>query len=157
MKSRKTLIRIHAFAGFFAMLTIATFWVSTLISELFLPLTTVIWVKQSIVWGLFVLVPLLMITGGSGFSLGKNGSHQLLTQKKRRMPFIILNGLFVLIPSAIYLSWKAQAGLFDAWFYSVQVLELIAGGTNLLLMGLNARDGMNLRKPIKRDYSGSAK
>ena len=139
------------------MLTIATFWVSTLISELFLPLTTVIWVKQSIVWGLFVLVPLLMITGGSGFSLGKNGSHQLLTQKKRRMPFIILNGLFVLIPSAIYLSWKAQAGLFDAWFYSVQVLELIAGGTNLLLMGLNARDGMNLRKPIKRDYSGSAK
>lgn len=151
MKSRTTLVRIHALAGFFAMLTIATFWVSTLISELFLSVPTVIWVKKSIVWGFFLLIPLLIITGGSGFSLGKNATHQLLVQKKRRMPFIVLNGLLVLVPSAIYLSWKAQAGLFDAWFYSVQVLELIAGGTNLLLMGLNARDGMNLRKPIKHN------
>lgn len=157
MKPRTTLVRIHALAGFFAMLTIATFWVSTLISELFLSVPTVIWVKQSIVWGLLLLIPLLMITGGSGFSLGRNVIHQLLAQKKRRMPFIVLNGLLVLIPSAIYLSWKAQAGLFDAWFYSVQVLELIAGGTNLLLMGLNARDGMNLHKPIKHNHNRDAK
>ncbi|MDR9469408.1 MAG: hypothetical protein RI559_14265, partial [Marinospirillum sp.] len=91
----------------------------------------------------------LMITGGSGFALGKNSTHPLLAQKQRRMPFITLNGLLVLVPAAIYLSWKAQAGMFDTGFYSVQVLELIAGATNLLLLGLNARDGMNRHQGIK--------
>ncbi|WP_200172288.1 hypothetical protein [Ectothiorhodospira shaposhnikovii] len=153
MKPQLILVRIHALAGLLAMLIIATFWVSTLISELFLSFPAVIWVKQSIVWGLFILIPLLMITGGSGFALSKKEHHPLLAQKQRRMPFITLNGLLVLIPAAIYLSWKAQAEIFDVWFYTVQVLELIAGGANFLLLGLNARDGTILSKPIKPDHN----
>ena len=138
--------RIHSLAGLLAMLIIASFWLSTLIAEFFLSTQAIAWVKQSIVLGLFVLIPLLMVTGGSGFALGKNRTHPLIKQKRRRMPFIVLNGVLILVPAAFYLSWKAQAGVFDGWFYSIQVLELLAGAANLLLMGLNARDGMRLRK-----------
>ena len=146
MSARRVKVQFHALAGMLAMLTIATFWLSTLISELFLLPAAVVWVKQHIVLGLFVLIPLLMATGGSGFAMGRKSTHPLILQKRRRMPFIALNGLLVLVPSALYLSWKAQAGLFDGGFYAVQAVELIAGAANLLLMGLNARDGLRLRK-----------
>ena len=52
-----------------------------------------------------------------------------------------MNGLLVLVPAAIYLSAKANEGSFDTSFYVVQVVELVAGATNLTLMGLNIRDG----------------
>ncbi len=38
----------------------------------------------------------------------------------------------------------ALAGSFDTTFYAVQALELLAGATNLTLMGLNVRDGLRM-------------
>lgn len=141
--------RIHALVGLLAMLIIASFWLSTVIAELFLSHTAVMWVKQHILLALIALIPLLMITGASGFALGKHSKNPLILAKRRRMPFIALNGLIILVPAAIYLNWKAQAGMFDAGFYTVQVLELVAGATNLLLMAMNARDGLKSRKRAK--------
>lgn len=140
--------RIHALAGLLAMLIIASFWISTLIAEVFLSDAAVAWVKQYILLALTALVPLLMITGASGFTLGKHSKNPLIIAKRRRMPFIALNGLIILVPAAIYLNWKAQAGMFDTGFYTVQVLELLAGATNLLLMAMNARDGLRLRQKL---------
>ena len=60
------------------------------------------------------------------------------------MPFIATNGLLVLVPCAIVLNRWAAAGSFDTTFYVVQAIELMAGATNLTLMGLNARDGMRM-------------
>jgi len=60
------------------------------------------------------------------------------------MPFIAANGLLVLVPCAIFLNRLASAGTFDATFYFVQALELLAGATNLTLMGMNLRDGLRL-------------
>jgi hypothetical protein len=39
---------------------------------------------------------------------------------------------------------SAAAGTFNTTFYIVQALELLAGATNLVLMGLNIRDGFKL-------------
>lgn len=139
--------RIHSLAGQMAILTISIFWLSTLFSELFLSFDSVRWVKQSIVIGLIVLIPLLAATGASGFMIAKGSSHPLILRKKRRMPIIAVTGLLILVPAAIYLSWKAQSGEFDAAFYTVQVIEILAGVLNLFLMTSNARDGMKLRKP----------
>ena len=126
------------------MLIIACFWTSTLISELFLDHAAVAVVKHAIVCGLFLLVPFLAATGGSGFVLSKTRNGPLLDQKKKRMPVIAANGLLVMIPAAIFLNSKAAAGEFDAMFYSVQVVELIVGVVQLTLMGLNFRDGLML-------------
>ena len=63
---------------------------------------------------------------------------------------IAANGVVVLIPAALYLASKAQAGQFDTSFYIVQVIELIAGAVNITLLGLNMRDGLRLSGKLRR-------
>lgn len=93
---------------------------------------------------LLVLVPAIAATGGTGFVLSRGWQGPLVARKKRRMPIIAGNGLLVLVPAALILDRWAAAGAFDTSFYLVQVVELLAGGTNLTLMGLNIRDGLRL-------------
>jgi hypothetical protein len=127
------------------MLTIATFWASTLVSELILSQEAIVAVKHSIVaYGLVVLVLAMAVTGGSGFALAKTRKGRLLEQKKKRMPIIALNGILVMIPAAIFLNFKAATGEFDGLFYAVQVVELAVGVVQLTLMGMNFRDGLKL-------------
>lgn len=136
---------IHAIAGTTAMLTIATFWISTLISELFLDHTAVVAVKHAIVvYGLAVLICAMALTGGSGFALGKTCKGRLVEQKKNRMRIIGINGLLVMVPSALFLYSKSAVAEFDTLFYVVQVVELCAGLAQLSLMRLNFRDGLKL-------------
>ncbi|WP_109312770.1 hypothetical protein [Ruegeria sp. AU67] len=139
---------IHPVAGIIGFLTIFVFWTSTLYSELFATHATVAVVKSMIVSGLCILVPAMVIVGASGMSLGRRRKDALALAKKKRMPIIAMNGLLILIPAAIFLNAKASAGSFDISFYAVQVVELLAGATNLTLMGLSIRDGraMTARK-----------
>ena len=59
-------------------------------------------------------------------------------------------GLLVLVPCALVLNRWAAAGAFDAMFYAVQALELVAGAVNLTLMGLNIRDGLRISGRLRR-------
>jgi len=136
---------VHLIAGILAVSTIATFFLSTVLVELLGSADSVAAVKRLIVIpGLFILVPAIAATGGSGFALSKTRRGRLIDAKKKRMRFIAANGVLVLIPCAIVLNAWASAGSFDTRFYLVQALELVAGATNLVLMGLNMRDGLNL-------------
>ncbi len=144
---------VHAIAGTTAMLIIASFWTSTLVSELFLDYSAVVAVKQGIVYGLFLLVPFMAATGGSGFALGKARKGAVLDQKKKRMAIIGANGLLMMIPAAIFLNNKAAAGEFDAAFYAVQFVELIVGVVQLTLMGMNFRDGLKLAGKLRSQAS----
>ena len=143
--------RIHAIAGVIGFLTILTFWLSTLVSEIFGSLADIATVKNAILWGMIVLIPCLVITGATGASLGKRRKDPRVSVKKKRMPPIAGNGLVVLVPSAVYLAYLANSGSFNTAFYAVQALELVVGAVNLTLMGLNIRDGFALRKPLARD------
>ena len=137
---------IHPLAGLIAIVTIATFWLSTVISELFASEAVVTAVKTAIPWGFILLIPALAATGGSGFFLSKGQREGTVGTKLKRMPFIAANGVVVLIPAALFLAFKAKAGEFDVIFYTVQVVELIAGAVNITLLGLNMRDGMALTR-----------
>lgn len=128
-----------------ALLFIAIFWTSTIIAELFLSTTAVTQIKQGITYALLGFVPVMIATGASGFAMGGKSVHSLIVAKRRRMPFVGGIGLLILVPAAIFLSLRAQAGLFDGIFYSIQALELVAGAVNLVLIGLNFRDGLRLR------------
>jgi len=135
----------HLVAGVIATLCIATFFLSTVLVELFGSHAGVAWLKSVVVVpGLFILVPAIAITGGSGLFLSKSRRGRLLDAKKKRMPFIAANGLLVLVPCAIVLSRWSAAGSFDATFYVVQAIELSAGAINLALMGMYMRDGLRL-------------
>lgn len=140
---------VHAIAGTTAMLIITSFWTATLISEIFLDYAAVATVKHAIVYGLFLLVPFMAATGGSGFALGKTRKGYLLDQKKKRMAIIGANGLLVMIPAAVFLNGKAAAGEIDVLFYAVQAVELIIGVVQLTLMSMNFRDGLKLADKLR--------
>ncbi len=141
---------IHPVAGTLAFIMILIFWISTVLSELFAGPATVTMIKTLIPWGFLILVPALAIAGASGFRLGKTWRGPVVARKRRRMPIMTANGILVLIPAALYLSAKAQAGTFDSGFYLVQGLELVAGATNITLLALNMRDGLRLSGKLRR-------
>ena len=141
---------IHPVAGTLALLTIATFWLSTVLAELFASQAAVTAVKTAIPWGFLLLIPALAATGGSGFVLAKGRRGGVLGAKIKRMPLIAANGLVVLIPAALFLAFKARAAEFDTVFYAVQALELIAGAANITLLGLNLRDGLRMKGRLRR-------
>ncbi len=141
---------IHRFGALLATLCIGSFFISTLVVELFGSQETLATVKSLIVMpGLFILIPAIAATGATGFSLSDNRKGRLLEAKKKRMPIIAANGILILLPAAIILDQWASAGVFDTKFYLLQSVELLAGATNLTLMGLNIRDGLKLstKKP----------
>jgi hypothetical protein len=140
----QTMNRIHPIAGAVALFTILTFWLSTVTVELFGSVPQVVWVKTTLPFGLLILVPAIAGAGLSGIRLGAKWRGQLVEAKRKRMPIIAANGLLVLMPSALFLSFKAQAAEFDTAFYGVQALELLAGAINLLLLSLNMRDGFRM-------------
>jgi hypothetical protein len=142
---------IHPVAGALATLTIATFWLSTALTELFASHAIVTTVKTAIPWGFLLLIPALLAAGGSGFALAKGRPRVgLVGAKIKRMPLIAANGILILIPSAFFLASKARAAEFDTAFYAVQALELTAGAANLVLLGLNMRDGLKLKGRLRR-------
>jgi hypothetical protein len=142
---------VHVVAALLATLTIALFLVSTALLEAFGTHEAVARLKSLVVTpGLFILVPAIAATGGTGFALARGWQGRLVGRKKRRMPLIAANGLLLLTPAAILLDRWASAGVFDARFYVVQAIEFLAGATNLALMGLNVRDGLVLSGRIRR-------
>jgi hypothetical protein len=140
-----SLRKVHFAAALLATVTIALFFSSTVVVEAVGGHPAVARVKSLIVVpGLVVLVPAIAVTGGTGFVLARGWQGSLVARKKRRMPVIAANGLLILVPAAIVLDRWAATGAFDTRFYVVQAIELLAGGTNLALMGLNLRDGLRL-------------
>ncbi|MFT4267964.1 MAG: hypothetical protein QM586_12210 [Xenophilus sp.] len=136
---------LHAVTGASAMLIIATFWTSTIVSELFMGHAAVVSIKHAIVYfGLAPLVILMASTGALGNLVGRGRKGRWVEGKKKRMLLITLNGLAIIIPCALFLNDKAASGQFDTLFYAIQVIELIAGAAQLTLLGLNFRDGLKL-------------
>ena len=138
-------LRVHSIAAILALLCVATFFSSTVLIELLGSPAAVAQLKSLIVApGLWVLVPAIALAGGSGLFMARSRRGRLVDAKKKRMPFIAANGLLVLVPCAIVLDRWASAGAFDAPFYALQAVELVAGALNLWLMGLNVRDGLRM-------------
>lgn len=141
---------IHRSAAITATLCVAIFFSSTLVVELFGSIEAIRQVKSLIVFpGLFILVPAIALTGATGFALAKQRSGRVISRKKKRMPFIAINGVFILIPAAIFLNQWAIEGNLGTQFYLLQAAELIAGAVNLALMTMNIIDGKKFTKNRK--------
>jgi hypothetical protein len=136
--------KLHGIFGAVALLCIASFWLSTVVSELFLDQAAVTAVKNAVLTGMWLLIPSMAATGGSGFSLAKGRGGRLVNVKGQRMKIVAANGLLVLLPSAFVLASWANAGRFDGVFYALQGVELLAGAVNFTLLMLNMRDGLKL-------------
>ncbi len=80
--------KIHAAAGGLAFLIIASFWTSTVLSETFGGPEDIVLVKTAILYGMGPLIPALMITGRSCFSLGRSWNSPVIAAKTKRMRLI---------------------------------------------------------------------
>ncbi len=87
---------IHPLAGVVAIMTIATFWLSTAPTDLFAFQAIVKTVKTTILWGFLLLVPAFAQAGGSGFALSNGRRIGLVGMKAKRMPVIAANGSWFL-------------------------------------------------------------
>ena len=143
--------KIHAAAGTLALITITTFWGSTILTELFGSHSQVATLKMGILWGMLILIPSMATAGATGAALGRKWRLPQVAAKSKRMKFIAANGLLVLVPSAVFLAFRAGSGQFDGLFYTVQAVELMAGATNITLLGLNMKAGLAIsaRRRIK--------
>lgn len=137
--------RVHAIAGTVALLTIAMFWTSSMIAEISGDFILIEQVKRAISWGLLILVPTMIATGGTGRKLAGPDPRGLAGKKYRRMKIIAALGLLVLMPCALNLSHLAKAGQYGTTFYIVQIIEFAAGATNITLLTRSFRDGLRLR------------
>ncbi|MEZ5472729.1 MAG: hypothetical protein R3E90_13235 [Marinicella sp.] len=88
--------KIHVVVSMVATLCIALFFTSSIIVELFGTHEQIAQLKSLIVIpGLFVLVPAMATTGGTGFALSKHRTGKRVEKKKRRMKVIAMNGLLI--------------------------------------------------------------
>mgnify|MGYP003590703175 CR=1 FL=1 len=55
--------KLHGIFGAVALLCIATFWLSTVVSELFLTQASVVAVKNAVLTGMWLLIPAMAATG----------------------------------------------------------------------------------------------
>ncbi|MDD1782562.1 hypothetical protein LRP49_15425 [Enterovibrio sp. ZSDZ35] len=146
---RQVLVNIHRGAGALALLTIISFFSSTVIAKLFGTVDQVTTVKAVIASLLPVMMMFMMITGATGKKLYPNKGKGVIGAKQLRMRIASMTGLLVMVPAAVYLYFKSEAGEFDAFFWSVQALELVGGAVNLTMISLNIRDGLSLKKSKK--------
>jgi hypothetical protein len=156
MSDRKRIVAVHAAAGAGALLIIASFQAATILAESLAVPALIAAVKTSIVFGLFILIPVMAIAGLTGRRLAGPAPKGLPARKLHRLALAAFNGVFVLVPCALFLAWRARAGLFDALFYAVQAFELAAGIANLILVGLNMRDGFTLSGRFRRQPSAAS-
>ena len=143
--SRTNLVVLHGVAGAVALLTIATFWLSALTAELVLSTAGVVAVRTAILYAVPMLLVAMIAAGASGTRLAGRSKAPVIVAKRRRTMLAAVNGLLVLVPSALFLGVRAQAGLFGAPFAIVQVVELAAGAVNIVLLTLNMKAGIAMR------------
>ena len=143
--NRKSLVLIHLIATGVATLTIATFFSTTIISELSGDINWIINVKRGILYALpllFISMPTIGITGSK---LAGNNKSKVILRKMFRMKIIAFNGLSLVV-LAITLYLRVNKGSLDITFWILQILELLLGATNLTLIGYNISDGINLKE-----------
>ena len=140
------IVKLHAMFGGLAIVVIGVFFGATVVVELFGTHEQVALVKLRILQTIPLLVLLLAGAGIMGNRVGAGWTDPLVAAKRRRMAFAAINGLALLIPSAVLLARWSAAGRFDTMFYAVQAVELLAGGTNIVLLSRNALAGLQLRR-----------
>jgi hypothetical protein len=140
---RSTLLKIHLIATAIAVITILTFFTSSLIAEIRGDESFIKSVKAFIIYALPVMIvsmPTLALTGNK---LAGQSKNPLVLIKKRRMKLVMVNGM-ILISLAVFLYYRSHFQVIDNVFLGFQLAEFLFGLTNLTLIILNARNGKQL-------------
>ncbi len=149
---RSQIVTIHAVASLLALLTVFTFFTSTVIIEITSSVEQIAGLKERIFFALPLMLLTMPVVGLSGKKLAGRSKSPIVNRKMKRMKLVAINGmLLIILATLLYvLSRDLQLG---TTFYLLQGLELLLGGVNISLMILSVRDGMLLSGRLKRRSS----
>lgn len=146
---RKTFVSIHVTATMVAMLSIATFFISSILAEISGDEALIRQVKEAIFFSLPLLLVAMPTLGISGNKLAGKSNHPIVLLKQKRMKFIIMNGI-ILTSLACFLYYRSHYQSIDTVFLGVQFAEFGFGLINLSLIGLNINSGLKLSGKNKK-------
>jgi uncharacterized membrane protein len=106
-------------------------------------------VKEAILFSLPVLLIAMPALGATGNKLAGKSQNPIVLVKQKRMKFIFVNGI-TLISLACFLYYRSHYHTIDGLFLAAQVGEFVLGLTNLVLIGLNIKSGLQLSGRIKK-------
>lgn len=138
--------RFHRAAAYLAFTIILCLFLSSIFVEVFGRVEHITLVKTVIIYPIPFLIISMIGAGMSGTVLGKTYHHSSVRKKAKRMPFIAVNGMIILLPLAYVLYTMSINEHFDFIFYTIQAAELVFGGLNIYLMALNIIDAKKLRR-----------
>jgi hypothetical protein len=147
--TRSSLARTHLAAAVGALALIATFLVSSTVTELIGTAGDIHIVRQWIVFGLPVLIGCLAAAALSGRRLARNSRAAVIRRKQRRMRIVAAAGIVVLVPCALILDDLTASASARGVVTALEIAEILAGVLNLTLLVLNFRDGRGLTRPRK--------
>ena len=144
-------VSLHRIAGLMALGITALFWLGTVLTLVFGGEAIVAGMKLPILYGIAFQLTALLIAGLSGRILAINRLREpLVARKLKRMLAAGAISFVVLLPSAVFLALKIQAGAPDFHWKLAQAAELAAGAAVIILLVLNARDGLILHREKAR-------
>lgn len=145
---RSQLLFFHILSTIIALLTIGSFFSFSLFAEIKGSQHFISQVKRVIFYCLPILVITMPSLAISGKRLAGNSKNLLVLSKLKRMKWIAMNGV-VLVSIAIYLYYLSNFGEISQTFWIFQTVEIVFGGFNLILIGLNIKSGLVLSKKKK--------
>ena len=146
---RKIWVRVHLIATVLAVFIVSTFFIASLVAELNGDPVFIRGVKRGILYSLPLLIfvmPALAITGNK---LARRSKSPQVLRKQQRMRWVGING-FMLVSLAIFLYYRSHYHDIDRAFLFAQLAEFVLGLTNLVLIALNARSGLQLSGRLKK-------
>jgi hypothetical protein len=136
----------------YAVITIITlFLTSTMVSEIAGDQSSIIEVKQTIVYGLAVLAACMFTVAITAIRLRTEYPDNVdIKTVIRIMRLVGFNGLFFLVPLAFTLNYLAQNKEFGYNFYGLQIVEIFCGSINLFLLRKMLLNGKRALSTIRR-------
>ena len=143
----KNMHKVHKVAGIFVLLTLVTFFLSTIIIESLGDHEQIKWLKLLImIFALGLIAPFTIIIGKTGKKVSKGHDPKMLKKKSKLFKTMQRIGPFVLAPTGIALYFMARSDSFNTVFYTIQLIELIAQLTSIVLIIIAINTGIQLRK-----------
>ncbi|MGH2826563.1 MAG: hypothetical protein ACRDKF_06290 [Actinomycetota bacterium] len=114
--TRRQLRTIHLSGAIIAQLVVGSFLIATVAAEVTGDEAVIAAVKGAVARAVFLLAPVMIVTGLSGRRLAGKSRAEIVVRKMRRMRLIGINALVVLIPCALALGRLAADRSFGTSF-----------------------------------------
>ena len=148
-------LRAHRASAIISTVCLEIFFLSTLYVVTQGSLESIALVKSLIVFpGFLVLIPAIAVAGATGYSFSTRKSGGIVGQKRKRMPWIGIVVVLIILPAAVALNQWASDSRFGVEYYLLQTLELVAQGIIIYLMIMNIRAGRKIRAGQEHQSNG---